>query len=80
MTGFPDDAVNDASLQLVKSHASKFPTEKILTQRHWIKIVPVFEAHCTHKGSTFNFWVYGEDNLVHCPNYPQRVCWGCSIL
>lgn len=80
VTGFPDAAVNDASRQLVESHAISFPTERILSQRHWIRIVPVSEARCDFKGKTFSYWVYGEDCNVHAPDYPQQVCWGCSIL
>ena len=30
-----------ASAQLVASHASKFPEEKILRQRHQVRVVPV---------------------------------------
>ena len=80
VTGFPDDAVNRASRQLVESHSVSFPTERILSQRHWIRIVPVFEAQTDYKGKRFNFWVYGNENHVHAPDYPQQVCWGCTIL
>ncbi len=80
VTGCSDNAVNDASRQLVESHAVSFPTERILTQRHWIRLVPVSEARCDYKGKNFSFWVYGEDNNVHAPDYPQQMCMGCTIL
>lgn len=80
MTGCPDPAVNDASRQLIDSHAVSFPTERILSQRHWIRIVPVSEAKCNYKAKAFSYWVYGEENNVHAPDYPQQSCWGCTVL
>lgn len=80
VTNFPDSAVNNASNELVQSHAISFPTERIVMQRHWIRIVPVSEVSCNWKGKTFAYWVYGYDNQVYAPDYPQKVCCGCSIL
>ncbi|XP_064399317.1 protein SSUH2 homolog [Halichondria panicea] len=77
---FPDQAVNNASKQLVDSHATAFANEKILMQRQWIRIVPVSEARCDYKGKSFNYFVYGYNTLVHAPEYPQQMCCGCSIV
>ena len=80
VAGCLEQEINSASRQLVDSHAISFPTERILRQRHWIRTVPVSEARCDYKAKGFTFWVYGEENNVHAPDYPQQVCWGCSIL
>ena len=80
VTNFPDRAVNDASSQLVQSHTIGFPNERIIMQRHWIRIIPVSEVACTWKGKSFNYWVYGYNTLVYDPDYPQKMCWGCTLL
>ena len=49
-------------------------------QRHWIRIVPVSEVACTWKGKSFNYWVYGYNTLVYDPDYPQKMCWGCTLF
>ena len=38
---FKEETIKMASAQLVSSHASKFPEEKILRQRHQVRVVPV---------------------------------------
>ncbi|CAI8044249.1 Protein SSUH2 homolog, partial [Geodia barretti] len=80
VTGFPDDDVNRASSRLVQKHASAWPNERILMQRQQVRVVPVAEAACSWKSKTFSYFVYGEDHLVYAPAYPQKLCWGCTIL
>ena len=79
---FDDEVIKMASAQLVSSHASKFPEEKILRQRHQVRVVPVTKVNYEWKGRTRSFFVYGYENKVYLPNnsYPQAYCWGCSIM
>ena len=79
---FEDEVVRMASAQLVASHASKFPEEKILRQRHQVRVVPVTKVNYEWKGKARSFFVYGYENKVHLPNnsYPQAYCWGCSVM
>ena len=77
-----DDVIKMASAQLVASHASKFPEEKILRQRHQVRVVPVTKVNYEWKGKTRSFFVYGYENKVHLPDnsYPQSCCWGCNLM
>lgn len=79
---FDDEVIKMASAQLVSSHASKFPEEKILRQRHQVRVVPVTKVNYEWKGRTRSFFVYGYENKVYLPNnsYPQAYCWGCNIM
>ncbi|XP_064633849.1 protein SSUH2 homolog isoform X2 [Lineus longissimus] len=77
---FPEDSINKASGQLVQQHSGAFPTERILLQRHRVRIIPVNEATYEHKGKTRNFFVYGFEKKVYTADYPDSCCWGCTIL
>ena len=79
---FDDQVVKMASAQLVASHMTKFPEEKILRQRHQVRVVPVTKVNYEWKGKTRSFFVYGYENKVYVPNnsYPQSCCWGCNIM
>jgi len=80
---FKDEVIKMASAQLVASHASKFPDEKILRQRHQVRVVPVTKVNYEWKGRSRSFYVYGYENKVHMPgnsSYPQAYCWGCSVM
>ena len=81
-TTFKDETIKMASAQLVSSHASKFPDEKILKQRHQVRVVPVTKVNYEWKGRSRSFYVYGYENKVYLPNnnYPQSYCWGCCIV
>ena len=63
-----DDVIKMASAQLVASHASKFPEDKILRQRHQVRVVPVTKVNYEWKGKTRSFFVYGYENKVHLPD------------
>ena len=82
VTAFKEETIKMASAQLVASHASKFPEEKILRQRHQVRVVPVTKVNYEWKGKTRSFFVYGYENKVHLPNnsYPQAYCWGCNLM
>jgi hypothetical protein len=78
---FPEPAVNQASNQLVGEHAASFfSTERVLMQRHQVRIVPVSTAQYQWKGKHSQFWVFGFENQVYAPDYPQKCCCGCTIL
>ncbi|XP_052285249.1 protein SSUH2 homolog [Dreissena polymorpha] len=77
---FPDGEINNASNRLVAQHASAFPSERILMQRHQVRIIPVTQALYKWKGADSDFFVYGFEKKVYAPNYPQQCCCGCSIL
>lgn len=49
-------------------------------QRHQVRIVPVAEVEYGFKGGPGKFWVYGYENKVHSPDYPQTCCWGCCCV
>ena len=77
-----DEPIKMASAQLVSSHASKFPEEKILRQRHQVRVVPVTKVNYEWKGRPRSFFVYGYEKKVYLPNnsYPQSCCWGCALM
>ncbi|XP_013384139.1 protein SSUH2 homolog [Lingula anatina] len=77
---FPDATINQASQQLVERHNTQFQMERILLQRHQVRIIPVTESLYTWKGKDYNFFVYGFENKVWTSNYPQSCCCGCTIL
>ena len=80
---FKDEVIQMASAQLVASHAFKFPEEKILRQRHQVRVVPVTKVNYEWKGRSRSFFVYGYENKVHFPDnssYPQSCCCGCTII
>uniref|UniRef100_T1JCR8 CR-type domain-containing protein n=1 Tax=Strigamia maritima TaxID=126957 RepID=T1JCR8_STRMM len=51
-----------------------------VTERHRVRIVPVTQVYYTWKEKTDYFFVYGFENKVYAPNYPQKCCCGCCIL
>ncbi|XP_062522491.1 protein SSUH2 homolog [Corticium candelabrum] len=81
VNNFPEPAVNQASQQLVGQHTGNyFNSERVLKQRHQVRIVPVATAHYQWKNSLSQFWVFGFENRVYAPDYPQKCCCGCTIL
>lgn len=77
---FPQADINEASKNLIQKHASNFPTERILQQRHSLRIIPVADVKYEWNDTVSNFFVYGEERKIYAPNYPQTCCWGCTIL
>lgn len=76
----PEPSVNQASAELVNKHRTQLNSERILMQRHRIRIVPVTEVSCLWKEKAFTFFVYGLENQVYTSKYPQDCCCGCSLL
>ena len=84
---FPVDAFNDevikmASSQLGTGHAANYLDQKILRQRHQVRIVHVTKVMYEWKGRPRAYFVYGYENKVHLParSYPQSCCWGCVVM
>uniref|UniRef100_T1J670 Ssu-2 homolog n=1 Tax=Strigamia maritima TaxID=126957 RepID=T1J670_STRMM len=75
---FPDITVNAASEQLLRHHAEKFKDERIILQRHQVRLVPVNEVNYKWRGRPFKFYVYGHEKEVYVPDYPQTCCWGLT--
>uniref|UniRef100_A0A8W8IXN2 Uncharacterized protein n=1 Tax=Magallana gigas TaxID=29159 RepID=A0A8W8IXN2_MAGGI len=46
---------------------------------HMIRMVPVTQCVCRRRGKEFTFFVYGLENKVYGPDYPDQCCWGCTI-
>ena len=82
LESFDAEVIKMASAQLVSGHATKFPEEKILRQRHQVRVVPVTKVNYKWKGKTRSFFVYGYENKVYVPDnsYPQTCCWGCNVM
>ncbi|XP_026274194.1 protein SSUH2 homolog isoform X3 [Frankliniella occidentalis] len=77
---FPDETVNMASAQLLRDHEHDFSTQRILAQRHQVQVIPVTGATYKWKSSKGEFYVYGNEQKVYAPDYPQTCCCGCTIL
>ncbi|XP_077980843.1 protein SSUH2 homolog [Glandiceps talaboti] len=76
-----DQRLNECSKTLVDKHKSSYTTnERIIRQRHTLRAVPVTEIHWTWKSKASRYWVYGYEQRIHCPKYPQTTCYGCNIL
>lgn len=79
---FPDQRISQASKRIVNEHLTKHPMEKILRQKHCVKMVPVAVVKYTWRDRNGIFFVYGVENerQVRFENYPQRCCCGrCQI-
>ncbi|CAD5118072.1 DgyrCDS6811 [Dimorphilus gyrociliatus] len=72
--------INVLSSQLIDKHRQTYKSQKILFEKQTIKAVPVSEIDYRFKGESKRFWVYGTQGEVHCPDYPQQHCCGCTIL
>ncbi|CAG2212801.1 unnamed protein product [Mytilus edulis] len=71
---FPEPEINSASQRLLVEH--KFPDRRILMQRHKIRIIAVTKCSCKYKNKDMTYYVFGLDNDVHAPDYPQQSCFG----
>lgn len=72
--------IKEASASLVFNQLNAFSDHKVIRQRHQVRIVPVTRVTYEWKGKLHVFYVYGYENKSHLPKYPQKCCWGCSIL
>ena len=76
---FPDETINMASAQLLRDHERDFNSQLILAQRHQVQVIPVTGATYKWKNSKGEFYVYGNEQKVYAPDYPQTCCCGCVI-
>ncbi|XP_077981825.1 protein SSUH2 homolog [Glandiceps talaboti] len=80
LSDFPNNDIVMASKELVEGHHSDFINQRILKQRHQVRVVPISDIKYTYKEKKLNFYVYGENrDNVYAPNYPQRYCC-CSVM
>lgn len=78
---FFEREINDMSKQLVDSHNSAWPTERVLQQRHYLRSVPVHECQFEYQSKAGRFWVYGHQQEVYTQDYPHTCCCcRCVIL
>uniref|UniRef100_A0A8W8IYX5 Protein SSUH2-like protein n=1 Tax=Magallana gigas TaxID=29159 RepID=A0A8W8IYX5_MAGGI len=77
VANFPVAEVNEVSHNFVDSH--QFPMKRIHMQHHMIRMVPLTQCVCRRRGKEFTFFVYGLENKVYAPDYPDQCCWGCTI-
>lgn len=80
LTSFPDVRVIDATKGLITKHANSFAMERIVEQRHNVRMVPVAMISFEHGKESGTFHVYGLEHKVFFPNYPARCCCGCVVL
>lgn len=53
-------------------------TERLIQERVTVRMVPVTKAIGLYNGKSFDFWVYGDNNVCYAPNYPMQCCYGCT--
>lgn len=75
-----NEDIKEASVKLTCRHASAFPDQRIIGQRHQIRIVPITRISYEWRSRMHHFYVYGFENKAYVPRYPQSCCWGCQIL
>lgn len=63
------------------SHIVTYLFTICLFQKHTITTIPITQCECSQKGGKkMTYYVYGLDNKVHAPTYPDTCCWGCEIM
>jgi hypothetical protein len=45
-----------------------------------VRIIPVTEVNYRWKNKNGVFFVFGFENKAYAPQYPQKICCGCTIL
>ena len=75
-----DEAIKTASSMLVNKHENTFADQRIVRQRHQVRIVPVTHIFYEWKNRPYSFYIYGYENKVYLQKYPQECCWGCNII
>ena len=53
----------------------------VVSQHHFVKMVPVSQVDYTYNDKQYTFWVYGDENRVYEEDYPLKCCCViCTIL
>ncbi|KAI1308954.1 Protein SSUH2 -like protein [Halotydeus destructor] len=74
LTNFPSSVICETSSQLIDISLSQFPEERILEQRHSVKVVPVARVSFTAGSRKGSFLVYGKERRVYFPDGPTSCC------
>ena len=45
-----------------------------------VRIIPIAKAVGSWKGTSREFWVYGNDKVAYAPRYLKEFYHGCNIL
>ncbi|XP_071035006.1 protein SSUH2 homolog [Parasteatoda tepidariorum] len=69
-----EQAVCNASSDLIRKHGNAFTNERILKQRQSLRIIPVADVNFQWKSKTDRFCVYGFEHKVYFQEYPQKCC------
>ncbi|XP_075218578.1 protein SSUH2 homolog isoform X2 [Lycorma delicatula] len=68
-----------SSANFIEKHSILYSDQKFLAQRQRVSVVPIADITYEWKGKEGQFFVYGIDNKIHAPDYPQTCC-GCSVI
>lgn len=85
LTNFPEPILNQKSQEMIQRQQNCGMYEKILEQRHFLRIIPIGTA-AARRGDKpdhhqlYHFHVYGLERKVYFPDYPGRLCRCCTIL
>ncbi|XP_045349580.1 protein SSUH2 homolog isoform X1 [Leopardus geoffroyi] len=78
---FPLREISLASQRGIAEHSAALsPRARVLQQRQTIELIPVTEVHYWYRGQTYVYYIYGTDHRVHVVDYPDRYCFGCTII
>jgi hypothetical protein len=82
VTDFPDAAVITATEGLNDKHRFQHENEceKILEQRHQIKVIPIAMIDWEYKKKSGKFYVYGKEHRIFFPKYPGNYLRYCTFL
>ena len=61
--------LTSASETLVKEHSNSNSDQKIVCQRHQIRIVPLTKITYSWKGKSFHYFAYGYENKIYLSSY-----------
>ena len=70
--------LNQNSLRLIQKAAQAYNQENQLLQRHKLRAISVVECTCVYNTEPFRVWIVGQDQYVHCPDFPSKC--SCTIL
>ncbi|XP_066995275.1 protein SSUH2 homolog isoform X2 [Anabrus simplex] len=77
---FPDETINLASAQLLQQHKRAYKDLKLLAQRQQVRIIPVSTIRYDWKSHSGEFFIYGYENKVYAPDYPDKCCCACTLI
>ena len=69
-----EKGIKEASTRLVFEHLNSFSDQKVIKQRHQVRIVPVTKISYEWKGKLHSYYAYGYENKIHLPQYFDNHC------